>query len=289
MTSASPWPERSPTTKPNAASLLCLSLLLIAAASAVETDAMPFPGKKSQWNGYDRYDFAVDGRSAIVVTPKRAAEGRPWIWRARFWGHEPQTDVALLGKGFHLVYMDVGELYGNAQAVAHWNAFYKLLTEKHGFAKKVALEGMSRGGLYIFNWAAANPDKVACIYADAPVCDFKSWPGGKGKSKGSAGDWQLVLKDYGFKTEAEALAYKGNPIDNLEPLAKAKIPLFHVCGADDDVVPVAENTAIVEERYKKLGGEITVILKPNCGHHPHSLKDPTPIVDFVLKHTGQAK
>ena len=250
---------------------------------------MPFPGKKSQWNGYDCYDFAVDGRSVIVVTPKQAAEGKPWIWRARFWGHEPQTDVALLGKGFHLVYMDVVELYGNAKAIAHWDAFYKLLTEKHGFAKKVALEGMSRGGLYIFNWAAANPDKVACIYADAPVCDFKSWPGGKGKSKGSPGDWQLVLKDYGFKNEAEALAYKGNPIDNLEPLAKAKIPLLHVCGADDDVVPVAENTAIVEERYKKLGGEITVILKPNCGHHPHSLKDPTPIVDFVLKHTGQAK
>jgi len=32
-----------------------------------------------------------------------------------------------------------------------------------------------------------------------------------------------------------------------------------------------------------------VISKPNCDHPPHSLKDPKPIVDFVLKHTGQAK
>ena len=43
---------------------------------------------------------------------------------------------------------------------------------------------MSRGGLIIYNWATANPKKVACIYGDAPVCDFKSWPGGKGKGKG---------------------------------------------------------------------------------------------------------
>ena len=26
-----------------------------------------------------------------------------------------------------------------------------------------------------------------------------------------------------------------------------------------------------------------VILKPGVGHHPHSLKDPTPIVDFILQ------
>jgi hypothetical protein len=25
------------------------------------------------------------------------------------------------------------------------------------------------------------------------------------------------------------------------------------------------------------------------GHHPHSLKDPAPIVEFVLKHTGQGE
>ena len=52
-------------------------------------------------------------------------------------------------------------------------------------------------------------------------------------------------------------------------------------------MPVEENTAIVEKRYKELGGEITVISKPGVGHHPHSLKDPTPIVDFVLKHSGR--
>ena len=38
-----------------------------------------------------------------------------------------------------------------------------------------------------------------------------------------------------------------------------------------------------EQRYKALGGKIEVILKPGVDHHPHSLKDPQPIVDFLLK------
>jgi len=250
--------------------------------------AQPFAGKTSTWNGFERHDFVVDGRNCIVVEPKAEAPGRPWIWRARFWGHEPQTDLALLGRGFHLVYMDVADLYGSPTAVRHWNAFYQFLTEQHGFAKKAVLEGMSRGGLIIYNWAAANPDKVACLYADAPVCDIKSWPGGKGKSKGSKGDWQKCLKAYGL-TEDEALAYQHNPIDNLEPLVKAGVPLLHVCGDADDVVPMNENTNILAERYRKLGGSITLITKPGVGHHPHSLKDPAPIVEFILKHTGGEK
>ena len=86
-------------------------------------------------------------------------------------------------------------------------------------------------------------------------------------------------------TEDEALAYAKNPVDNLAPLAKAGIPLLHVCGDADDVVPIDENTRLVETRYKELGGEIVVIAKPGIGHHPHSLSDPAPIVEFVLKHT----
>jgi len=266
--------------------LLALGLLIFcrnAWAAEAAVAAAPFPGTKSVWNGYDRYDFQFDGRKCLVVLPKTAAAGRPWIWRARFFGHEPQTDLALLAQGFHLVYMDVVELFGNPQAVAHWDAFYKHLTSEHGLAKKVALEGMSRGGLYIYNWAAANPEKVACIYADAPVCDVRSWPGGKGKGKGSAKDWEKCLAAFNM-TEAQAADFRGNPIDHLQPLAKAGIPLLHVCGDADDVVPVAENTAILAERYRKLGGSIEVILKPDVGHHPHSLKDPTPIVEFILRH-----
>jgi len=259
-------------------------LSVIAAPVCPAEKPAAFPGKKTVWNGYDRYDFVYDGRNCIAVTPREAAAGRPWIWRARFFGHEPQTDLALLAKGFHLVYMDVVELFGNPEAVAHWNAFYKYLTGEHGFARKAAMEGMSRGGLYIYNWAAENPEKVSCIYADAPVCDIRSWPGGKGRAPGSAALWKQCLAAYGL-TEQQAAGFKGNPIDHLEPLARAGVPLLHVVGDADEVVPVEENTTILEARYKKLGGSITVIHKPGVGHHPHSLKDPAPIVRFILEHT----
>lgn len=252
-------------------------------AGAAAPPAAEFPGQKTVWNGYDRYDFPYDGRKCIVVAPKQAAEGKPWIWRARFFGHQPQADLALLGKGFHLAYMDVAELFGNREAVEHWNAFYRFLTAEHGLGPKPALEGMSRGGLYVYNWAAANPDRVACIYADAPVCDIRSWPGGKGRSPGNAELWKKCLAGFGISDE-QSVGFEGSPINNLAPLAKAGVPLLHVVGDADEVVPVEENTAILEARYKKLGGSIQVIHKPGIGHHPHSLEDPTPIVEFVLKH-----
>ena len=147
--------------------------------------------------------------------------------------------------------------------------------------------GLSRGGLYCYNWAAANPDQVACIYGDAPVCDFKSWPGGKGKGKGSAGDWKLILERFHFKNEEEALASKQNPIDNLEALAKNNVPLLHVFGDADDVVPWDENTGLIAERYKQLGGKIELIRKPGVGHHPHGLEDSTPIIEFIRQHTAK--
>ena len=245
--------------------------------------ANPFPGEKTEWNGFDRYDFQFGEASAIVVVPKTTAPGRPWIWRARFWGHEPQTDVALLERGFHVAYCDVADLFGGPPAVAQWNAFYEAMTTKHALAPKVALEGLSRGGLIIYNWAKANPTKVACIYADAPVCDIRSWP----RDHSSRQNWEACLAVYGL-TEAEAETFTGNPIDGLDGLVEAGVPLLHIVGDADTVVPVAENTAVLETRYRALGGSIEVIHKPGIGHHPHSLKDPTPIVEFILKNTIEA-
>jgi pimeloyl-ACP methyl ester carboxylesterase len=263
--------------------MVALCGLVTSAANGAD----PLPGKTSDWHGFTKHDFEVDGKSVLIVAPKEAAPGRPWVWHGEFFGHKPAPDIALLGKGFHIAYMRVPDMLGSPQAVAHWNAFYKEATEKYGLSKKVALVGLSRGGLYCYNWAAANPERVASIYGDAPVCDFKSWPGGKGKGKGSARDWKLVIERYGFKDEAAALAYDKNPVDNLKPLAAAGVPLLHVYGDADDVVPWEENTGLIAERYKQLGGSILLIGKKGVGHHPHGLEDSTPIVDFIVKHSNR--
>ncbi|MDP6636199.1 MAG: prolyl oligopeptidase family serine peptidase [Phycisphaerae bacterium] len=234
-----------------------------------------FPGKIGKWNGFTIHDFRLDGRGCRLVVPDKPAPARPWIWRARFFGHEPQTDIALLKKGFHVAYIGVGGLYGAPPAVKVWDGFHKYLTTKHKLAAKPALEGMSRGGLIIYNWAAKNPDKVSCIYGDAPVCDIRSWPGKKGVG---------CMKVYGITVE-QLDDFKENPIDHLAPMAKAKVPLLIVAGDADRVVPIKENALVMKERYEKLGGPIKLIVKKGVDHHPHSLKDPTPIVEFILKHT----
>ena len=204
--------------------------------------------------GYDLTDFEYKGIPCKVVKPKKVAPGAPWVLRARFWGHEPQTDIALLERGFHIAYCDVANLFGGPEAVKRWDEFYGLMTQA-GLSKKVVLEGMSRGGLIIYNWAEKNPEKVACVYADAPVLDGKSWPGGLGKGKGSASDWETFKKVYHLKREKDISNFKGNPIHKIKSIAQGGYPMMHVCGAADEVVPIEENTQPFEEAIKAHGGD----------------------------------
>jgi pimeloyl-ACP methyl ester carboxylesterase len=258
---------------------LLVGCALLAGAPA---RAAGWPGTTSSWNGYRRHDFTCDGRPAVVVAPREPAADRPWLWRGEFFGAYATVDEALLGRGWHVAYLDCRDTFGSPETMRHWEVFYRQLTDA-GLSRRPVLLGMSRGGLYVYAWAAAHPDTVGFIYGDAPVCDVKSWPGGKGKGKGSPKDWALFQKVFGLD-EAQALRWRGNPIDNLAPIARARVPILHVVGDADDVVPVAENTAIVVERYRALGGSIEVLVKKGVGHHPHSLSDPTPIVDYLLAH-----
>jgi lysophospholipase L1-like esterase/pimeloyl-ACP methyl ester carboxylesterase len=242
---------------------------------------------KSDWSGYEERNFVVDGRNCNLVLPQTPLPGNPWMWRTEFFGIDAQADVDLLAKGYYIAYMDVSNMYGAPPALDAMDKFYDYLLSEYHLNPKTVPEGFSRGGLYAFNWAARHPDRVACIYGDAPVCDIKSWPGGKGKGDGSPGDWSGLRQVYHFANEQEAMDYKGNPVDNMAPLAAAKIPILGVYGEADTTVPPAENILLVAQRYRALGGEIKLIGKPGMQHHPHSLADPTPIVDFVLAHAPE--
>lgn len=255
--------------------IILLALTLVARAA----DA-PLPTK---WNGFVRHDFSLDGRPGLVVKPANAAPGKPWIWRTEFFGHEPQGDIALLNAGWHVAFFKVSDMYGDPKPVALMDEFYDRAVSSFGLSKRAVLEGFSRGGLYAVNYAAAHPDRTAALYLDAPVLDIRSWPGDKGKGKGDARCWKQALEIYGL-TEDMAKEFKGNPLDKAEALAKAGIPIVAVVGDADDVVPYAENTKPFAEKYRAAGGTIEVIVKPGVNHHPHSLKDPKPFVDFLLKH-----
>ena len=242
--------------------------------------SQPFPGLKGKWKGFDQYTFAYQDREAIVVCPKHAATGNPWIWRPAFFGAFASVDEELLRRGFHVAYYDLTHLYGSPRARKSGTDFYWNMVRMYGLSPKVTLEGFSRGGMFAYNWAADHPDKVACIYVDAPVCNVFSWPG---RSPENAGLWKGLLEEWGL-TDDQMNSFSGNPIDRLKPLADAGIPVICVCGDSDKVVPFSENSAIVRQRYTAMGAPFELILKPGVDHHPHSLSDPAPVVDFIIRH-----
>jgi lysophospholipase L1-like esterase/dienelactone hydrolase len=255
-----------------------------AARALARTLTVPrWQGRQSDWHGFKRHDFPLMGTTLTVVSPKTPAPGMPWCWEGEFFGHQPAPAKALLEQGHHIVYLQAQNLYGAPKAAALWNAAYTHLVMLAGFHPKPAITGLSRGGLYAWNWAAQNPQRVRCLYLDAPVLDFKSWPAGKGKAAVSAKEWAQLQQVHGFESESAALAYSGNPIDQTAALAKAKVPVLIVYGDQDTVVPWEENGAILAKQYEQAGGPITLIPKPGIGHHPHGLTDPKPIVDFLLK------
>lgn len=241
-----------------------------------------FSTKDGDFHGYVMKEFSFKGHNAKIIFPNEKNDNNYWIWRARFWGHEPQVDIALLEKGFHVAYVDVSDLFGNPEAVELWNQFYSFCIDKYKLNPKVVLEGMSRGGLIIYNWASINTDKVFSIYADAPVCDIKSWPGGLFNGKGSPEAWKICLNAYGLDS-LSVINFENSPINNCVTIAQAGIPVIHVYGDADIVVPHLENTVLLAEKFKESGGTIKLIGKEGIGHHPHSLKDPKPIVDFILE------
>ncbi|MEY4688549.1 MAG: hypothetical protein RIR76_2572 [Verrucomicrobiota bacterium] len=256
--------------------LLAVAALVFAGDRARAAEVSPAPAR-SEWNGFTRLDFTVAGRPCLLVLPAQPAPGRPWIWRTEFFGHQPQADQALLALGWHVAYMDAKNLYGAPKAMAWFGQFYAHLVVQFELSSRVVLEGFSRGGLYAINFALAHPRRVAALYLDAPVLDIRSWPGRNPQSK----EWAQCLEAYGLNEES--LAKFRGPLERLRTLAAAGVPILSVCGEADRVVPFAENTAVLEKRYRELGGAIEVILKPGVDHHPHSLADPAPIVDFIVK------
>ena len=262
---------------------------LLAQPTGKRADLSAVTPSSSRWNGFQQYKFTLPHTKAActVVVPHTATQGQPWVWRARFWGHQPALDLALLDRGYHLAYCEVGGLFGNKEALSRYAELHKLLTGKLGLNPKATLEGMSRGGLITFNYAAAYPQHVAAIYGDNPVCNFNSWPGGK-SGKFSQRDWNKCLAAYGITAaQAPTHAQITDPAF-ARKFAKSKIPVAIVLGAADKVVPNAENGAAFAAHYAAAGGPLKVWLKPGKGHHPHGLSPVAPLLRFLLRANNPA-
>ena len=130
----------------------------------------------------------------------------------------------------------------------------------------------------LYSWAANNPQSVAGIAGIYPVCNIASYPG----IKRACTAFDL--------TEAQLTAElsKHNPIDRLESLAKAKVPIFHLHGDNDKVVPLKDNSAIVAAKYKEFDAKMTLEVVKGQGHNmwPGWFQSEK-LVEFVLTSLGR--
>ncbi len=248
-------------------SIVALTALALQSSFA-ESKRLPFPGKT----------LKIDGHDGFLILPENPKAPTSWIWYAPTLPKHPDKAEAwmfkqLLDKGIAIAGVDVGESYGSPDGRAIYSKLYEELTTKHGLAKKPCLLTRSRGGLMLYNWAAENTDKVAGIAGLYPVCNLRSYPG----LKRACGAFNMTAE------ELEKNLDQHNPIARLAPLAKAKIPLHHLHGDSDTVVPLEANSAIMKKRYDKLGGKMTLEVIKGGGHdmNRHWFENQA-IVDFMI-------
>lgn len=235
-----------------------------------------------------RLDFTVAGAPGFVIYPTGQEVGgyRPWLWYApTFIGGLPaERHTAyfkpLLDAGFFIAGVEVGESFGSPKGTATYQAFYEYVVETFNLSPKATLLPQSRGGLMLYNWAVEHPESVACVTGIYTVCSFTSYPGVDKAAPAyemTPDALQAALKDY-------------DPIERLAPLAKAKVPIFHIHGDADTVVPLEKNAGELVKRYKKLGGPATLKVIPGKGHEEvdEFFTDPD-FLNFILEHgTGRA-
>lgn len=197
---------------------LCLLVLFPAELSAVDV----YGGRRQAVDTGEHQGF-------VLEPPQPGPEGsRPWVWYAPVLGTSPgkQTEWMLrqlIERGFYVVGVNVGESMGNPAGRKGYSRFYEQVVRDFKLEPKARLLAQSRGGLMLYNWAAENPEKVRCIVGIYPVCNLRSYPRMK-----------RAAEAYGVsEAELEKDLAQHNPIDRLEPLAKASIPILHIHGDAD--------------------------------------------------------
>ncbi|MDB4746066.1 prolyl oligopeptidase family serine peptidase [Verrucomicrobia bacterium] len=259
-------------------------LLILCLLGLFPMISMPAQEAKEPVPTFSREHFEIEGHKAFVILPatERTNRGKsiPWVFYAPTFDGKLPSDrdegwmmQRWLDKGIAIAGVDVGESYGSPDGRSIYDALHKTLVDKYRFDHKACLLARSRGGLMLYCWAVENPEKVRCIAGIYPVCDLTSYPG---ISKACAA--------YGMtKAELEASLDQHNPIPRLAALAKAQVPIFHIHGDKDKVVPLEANSAALQKVYQKLGGSIQLVIAPDQWHNMwRGFFECLELVDFVI-------
>ena len=257
------------------------AIVLLSASLAIPAVAQSAEDTSTATREFQRERFTVADRPAFVFRPTRELPGpTPWILYAPTLGRnlpgpaEAWMFRQFLDAGIAIAGVDVGESFGSPQGRAVYNSLHKRLTSEEGLSQRACLLARSRGGLMLLCWAAENAEKVNCIAGIYPVCNLASYPG----LKRACGAYGLTQSELAVRLNEH------NPVDRVEPLAKAGVPVFHIHGDDDKVVPLEENSALLARRYRTAGGSMQVKIAEGQGHNMwRGFFECQELVDFVIK------
>lgn len=224
--------------------------------------------------------FQNNGNTAFIIRPTQQVVEQPWVWYAPTLKNLPGREETwmferFLEAGIAIAGIDVGESYGSPTGTKKYGDFYEYLVQEKNFSPKPVLLARSRGGLMLYNWACQNADKVAAIAGIYPVCNLISYPG-----------LEKAKSAYGLTaSEMSARISDHNPIDRLANLANHDVPILHLHGDQDSVVPLEQNSAIVQSRYQEYGGDMKIKLMRGQGHNMWTgwFQDST-LTNFVIQH-----
>ena len=236
------------------------------------------------WNGFEEIELEFEGHEASVVIPK-VKIGHPVLSvKTEYFNAFPETEIMLLERGFYVCNIDNDNRWGTDEDLDRKARFIRYVIEEYSLQPKCVLVGMSCGGLIAIKLAAKYPELVACLYLDAPVLNYMSCPCGFGRGNALGDNNEEIFNALKISTIGELMAYREMPIDKLPKLVESRIPAVLVAGDSDTVVPFEENGIFLQKAYMENGIELEVYIKEGCDHHPHSLDDPTPIVEFIVNH-----
>lgn len=244
-----------------------------------------------KWNGFDIERFTFEEHEALIVYPEAEKKNGYLAIKTEYWNAFPAAcEIELLERGFHLCFIKNDNRFAMDYELDRKARFIRYVMDKCTLKDKCVPVGMSCGGLIAIKLAARYPELIACLYVDAPVVNYMSWPFMAGKRRFNATEEQVrasyneIMNALGVKTISEVLAYREMPLDKIPDLIKARIPMIMISGDSDTVVPYDENGIYVEKAYKDAGVDIEVHIKPGGDHHPHGLPTPDAVVNFIMKY-----
>ena len=234
--------------------------------------------QKTDWNGFEKWDFIFEGKKAILVVPDQPDEKKRWLFKTEYFGAFPDFELEMVKRGFFLAYVENTTRWCLPEDTDRQAAFANFLHREFGLHPQCMTVGMSCGGMQAVYLAAKYPQVVAAVYADAPVMNYLSCPCGIGAA--GSGMYDEFVKNTGL-TVSRLINDRHQPVDYIDNIIRSKIPVFLVCGDSDTIVPFEENGSVLYEKMKEANADITLVLKKGCNHHPHGLTDNTPLIAFA--------